>query len=389
MSSSVSGDHATLELPTGGVPLGFVREEDRVHLVAREPSARWPVAVLRAGRARLRVGGSVLEGGCSLRAPGPERERILELFRRKYGEADFARWYAHPYRVLTVDPEADGPAGGDPERYYGWLESEFDNIAAEYDRHILENRMNRLLRSRSLALLGPTFRDAPRLLEIGCGSGLETLTLLEQGHEITAVDISPAMLGVVREKARRAGLSERLTTVHARAGAVPLGPSGVPEGVFDGGYSTYGAMNCEPDLAPIRDAFARALRPGARLVLGVYNRWCASELFGYGITLRWARAFGRRGWPIRVGASRFCVDVYAFTPGEIERQFAPQFSRRTVSAVPILLPPSDLTLYAEKFSRRFDRLDRWDAWLGRRAALAGFGDHFLMTLDRTPGGPRP
>ncbi|MCI4364313.1 MAG: hypothetical protein L3K13_08500, partial [Thermoplasmata archaeon] len=180
-----------LELLLSGtsVPLGYFREGDSVFLIARERSARWPTEVLRVQAARLRWGSGSAEGVAELVTAEKERLRILELFRGKYGEEGFRRWYDHPARILRVRLSAS-PPGSTPERYYAWLESEFDNIAEDYDHHITGNRMNFLLRNRSLARLKPLFAGRDPLLEIGCGSGMETLPLLQLGHELTAVDIS-------------------------------------------------------------------------------------------------------------------------------------------------------------------------------------------------------
>jgi SAM-dependent methyltransferase len=378
-------DERALRLQLGGerIPLGYVREGARLFLIARERSAAWPVSVLRRGVAELELPDGTARGAVSLIPPGPDRVRVLGKFEAKYGRQQYLRWYDHPARVLAVSLGRADPEGIPSDRYYRWLETEFDSVAADYDHHILDNRMNRLLRDRSMAVLLPTFAGARHLLEVGCGSGIETIQMLRAGHEITAVDISAEMLREVREKARREGLSERLVTVRANASALGGADGGLGKDRFDGAYSTYGAINCEPRLLPLRRFFAKALSPGARLVLGVYNRWCLFELVAYTLTGQWQRAIGRRGAPIPVGGSRFCVDVYAYSPGEVRRGFAPEFESRAVSAVPLFLPPSDLTGYAEKFARHFETLDEWDLRLGRVPALAGLGDHFLMTLHRT------
>ncbi|MDE1821419.1 MAG: class I SAM-dependent methyltransferase [Euryarchaeota archaeon] len=374
----------TLELvrPQGPVPLGFARRGTSVFLVARERSARWPVELLRAGRATLRLASENLEGQVQLVVGRSEQEDVLELFRDKYGSERYRRWYEHPARVLEV--QLGPPAAPVPEehRYYGWLQSEFDNVAEDYDRHITGNRMNRLLRDRSLGRMRTLFRGARCLLEIGCGSGMETLPLLQEGHEITAIDISEQMLEVVRRKARTAGVAERLRTVRAPARDLPTLVPSLGEGSFDGAYSTYGALNCEPDLRPLPSAFHRLLRPESRLFAGVYNRWCLFEILGYGITGQWSRALGRRHRPVPVGTSRFCVDVYALTPADLRRDFAPYFEMEALEGVPILLPPSDLTSYAERFTSHFGLLDAWDRRMGAHWPLDHLGDHFLMTLRR-------
>ncbi|MCI4358604.1 MAG: methyltransferase domain-containing protein [Thermoplasmata archaeon] len=373
--------------PQGPVPLGFAREGNLLYLVARERSARWPVTVLREGRAQVELPEGAAVGAPELIVDPNERSRVLALFRTKYGPDQYARWYDHPARILRVrfDPTGAMRAGPTPgrERYYDWLSAEFDNVADEYDGHILGNRMNRWLRDRSLAWLVPRFRGRTRVLEIGCGSGMETLPLLRAGHRMTCVDISERMLAVVRAKAVREGLGDQLETRLLRAGDLAdllheVGPS-----AFDAAYSTYGALNCEPDLASLPQTLHELLVPGGPFVAGVYNRWCLFELAGYTFTMQGDRALGRRRNPILVGASRFCVDVYAYSPTDFRRLFRPRFTMERLEGVPVLLPPSDLTGYAERFARHFDQLGAADAWLGRRWPWYAFGDHFLMTLVRS------
>lgn len=385
-------EHLFLVRPASPVPLGFVNEGSVVYLIARERSARWPVEILREGVAELRVDGPSVQGRASLVTDTAHRDRVLQLFRSKYGDEQFRRWYDTPSRVLRVDLDrATGGALG-PEHYYGWLSAEFDNVAYDYDRHITGNRINRLLRDRSLAELRRVFGRTGVLLEIGCGSGMETLPLIEDGHELLCVDISEKMLEVVRAKAVRAGVSERLRTVHLRASALSELAHSIGPGSFDGAYSTYGALNCEEELGGLPLVLHELIRPGGRFVAGVYNRWCLFELLGYSLTGQIARATGRTAVPVPVGSSRFCVDVYAHSVADFERLFAPTFASERVAAVPFLLPPSDLVGYAEIFSRHFDVLDRWDRALAGRWPFRALGDHFLMTMcrrDGAVGGARP
>jgi SAM-dependent methyltransferase len=364
------------------VPLGFVLEGNRLFLVARDRSARWPTAILRDGCAELRLPSGVVRGPVRLVIDAGERTSVLERFRAKYGEAQFQRWYEHPARILEVRVDQPVPILARGERYQRWLTDEFDNVADEYDRHIRGNRMNMLLRDRSLARLRSVFAGAPNLIEIGCGSGMETLPLLEEGHEMTCVDISQRMLEVVGKKARAAGVAERLRRVRARASELPGLLPQLGAGSFDGAYSTYGALNCEERVDRLPAALHELLRERGAFVAGVYNRWCLFELVGYGLTGRWGRAVGRRDRPIRVGTSRFCVDVYAYSPAEFAGLFRPWFDATDLEGVPVVLPPSDLVAYAEKLSRNFDRLAAVDRALGRRWPLRSLGDHFLWTFRR-------
>ena len=382
-----------LLVPSGPVPLGFVREGTRIYLVASDLSFRWPIELLRTGAARLRIGPRTLVGAAVLVVAPEERDRAAALFRAKFPPDDYDRWYARPARVLRIDLADAGPPPllSAEARYRRWVAAEFDNAAEGYDRQIRTNRISSLLRARSLALLRPALADAHRLLEIGCGSGIETVPMLHAGHEILCVDLSTAMLETVRRRARQEGVAERLTTRSLAAGDLArlLGEEGSAS--FDGAYSTYGALNCEPDLTPVAGALTDLLPPGGRFVAGVYNRWCAIELLGYGLTGQWRRAWARHARPVRAGSSRYGVDIYAYSPGDLFRAFAPAFRARALRAAPAILPPFDLAAYAEKFARRFDTLARWDARLAAVPPFSALGDHFLAVLERRgclpPSGP--
>ena len=384
---AASAHSLTLATRGGGVPLGFVRSGNRIYLVARQRAAQWPLEVLRSGIAQLRLPEGTLSGHARLVTDPQERTEVLGRFRAKYGPEGFERWYASPARVLQVELGTSAPReAGDPVHYYDWLEAEFNSIAGEYDRHILGNRINRLLRDRSLAWLRPHFASSRFLLDIGCGSGMETLPLLRSGHEILAVDISEQMLEVVRAKARAEGLQERLHTQRLAARDLGALVAGWGEGSVDGAYSTYGALNCEPDLAPVASALARLLPGGASFVAGVYNRWCLFEMLGYGLSGRPGRARARWTNPVLVGTSRFCVDVYAYSVPSFRRIFDAAFVAIRTEGVAVVLPPSDLAIYAEKLSHHFGRLANLDRAIGGRWPGNLFGDHFLLTLERRADG---
>ncbi len=106
-----------------------------------------------------------------------------------------------------------------------------------------------------------------RVLDIGCGTGRQTLLLARLGCEVLALDISFSMLLAARENAARAGLADRVAFVQALADALPIRPS-----AFDRAYSIFGAYNHAPRyLRGFRQVW-RALRPGGRFLLTVLNK---------------------------------------------------------------------------------------------------------------------
>ena len=84
--------------------------------------------------------------------------------------------------------------------------SAFDPVAADYDRREAVNPVMQMMRSRSLAALAANFPPGSRLLDVGCGTGIEAIWLTERGRSIVAVDSSPQMLEVLSHQAGAAGL---------------------------------------------------------------------------------------------------------------------------------------------------------------------------------------
>ena len=379
---AAAGEKDVVGLLSSGtwVTLSYVEQDKCIFLMSDGHHSRWPAEALRNGEVLLTHEGERVSGSAELVSDQEERNLVMNLFHTKYGEEKFRRWFPEPGRVVKFTPHVVRGLGR--EAYYTWLESEFDSVAHDYDRHITENSINMLLRERSLARMKDVFKHSKRLLEIGCGSGMETLPLLTGGHEIVVVDISAAMLDVVRSKAAAVGVSDRLIARKLKARDVKSLISEFGAGQFDGCYSTYGALNCEQSLYGIPEALHSLLRDNGKLVVGIYNRFCLSEVVGYGLSLRFERVLNRVKPILREGDSRFCIDVFPYSVHDITRIFQEFFSVDSVIGVPVILPPSDLDVYARKFSGNREKLNALDLWFGKRWPFNMLGDHFLMTLSR-------
>lgn len=102
---------------------------------------------------------------------------------------------------------------------------------------------------------------APRILEIGCGSGVTSVELAQiSGGHVTATDIHQPYLDEVNRKARALGIGEQVTTVRADMADLPFDPES-----FDLIWSEGAAyiMGLEKALAH----WKRFLTPGGYLVV--------------------------------------------------------------------------------------------------------------------------
>ncbi len=375
-------DHLMLETANGETPLAYVRQEDIIYLVSSGYEARWPSHILRQGKASVKVKGSRFETDAQLVTDQNERNKVFQEFIHKYGQSKVSEWYSGYSRIIKLNPAGDITGHDGISNYYTWLESEFDSIAYEYDRHIFGNKINAMLRDRSLSTMTRSFAKSGKLLEIGSGTGTETIELLKAGHEIVSLDISTKMLDVLENKARSSGVEIRLQTRKLRASELGKVLDEFGDHYFDGIYSTYGALNCEPDINFLPELAHRALKPGGKMVVAVYNKLCAFEITGYLLRFKIKNAFSRLYDMIPEGKSRFCVDTYAYTLPHFLSLFDGYFTVESVEGLPVLIPPSNFVKYMNKFDRKFDMLKNIDRKIGKIWPLTMLGDHFLVSFVR-------
>jgi SAM-dependent methyltransferase len=101
----------------------------------------------------------------------------------------------------------------------------WDDDAASYDNSASHHPRRLHERAAWSATLRRLLPDPPaQVLDVGAGTGFLSLLLAAQGYEVTAVDLSPGMLGMLRSKADRQGLQVR--TVQGDAASPPDGPFG-------------------------------------------------------------------------------------------------------------------------------------------------------------------
>ena len=300
---------------------------------------------------------------------------LLAVFTRKYGRQIVSERYRgqHIYIELQVTKVETGKLD---QIIYDDLEAAFDGVAKHYDQHILGNPINTWLRYVSVGMLKQLFKPGSVVLEVGCGTGTETLSLARHGITVLASDISGRMLEVLEEKARREGLPDRIITLHCRAAELKDKVNALGFDKIDGAYSTYGAINTEPKLDDLFRGLHSLLKEEGILVLGVWNKYSIYELLGYLLRGRPGLAFARLRNPVPIGRSRFCVASNAYSVASLDEHVGPFFKLKSIFGVVILLPPSNLIRYLPR-GRWLAFYRRLDLQLGRVFPFNRMGDHFL------------
>ena len=255
----------------------------------------------------------------------------------------------------------------------------FDVLAEKYDQLFTFSRIGRAQRAATWKAMAETFRAGERVLEIGCGTGVDACFLADRGVEVLACDSSAAMIrnARLRVEARQCKVSFRV---------LPAEDFDVlrSEPMFDGAVSNFGVLNCVEQLPPVARSIGRLIKPGGKLIVCLLGPSCVWEIAWYLLKLHPRKAFRRleRGGVTAVLSRNSSVHVNYYTVRQLADLFAPEFRLRSWRGIGLLVPPS----YAESIAERFPGLLSFFEWADSlMAGLPGFrdlSDHILLHFER-------
>jgi SAM-dependent methyltransferase len=256
----------------------------------------------------------------------------------------------------------------------------FDSVAADYDGPSGNNALIQRLRAQTMAAVTQRLPAGSRLLDLGCGTGLDAAYLAQRGYQVTATDWSPEMVRRTQQRAALAGLEQRLEARHLGIQEI----SQLPAGAFDAAYSDLGPLNCVPDLDAAARSLAQVIRPGGYLVASVIGRTCPWELALFALKGNLARARLRFApGPVPVPLNGHTVWTRYLSPREFGVTFQQAgFKRVDQRGLSLFVPPPYMDAFAARHTRLIAALARTEQGLGGWPMLRGWGDHFLIVMER-------
>jgi ubiquinone/menaquinone biosynthesis C-methylase UbiE len=210
------------------------------------------------------------------------------------------------------------------------------------------------------------------ILDINCGTGEDALFLGAAGHQVTALDSSPGMIDIARQKcAHMKNVTilladmRHLETLNSQSVDVVL--------------SDFGGLNClnGEELNTLFREVHRLLRPGGHFIAVVMPVFALWEFFHFALRGRFRMAFRRVTGHARVMTGGIDLDVWYYSPRALKGMAGHQFTPVRFAPVGVFMSPG----FEEKAHgiRRevFRLLLRFDQMLWKRSLAAGWGDHFL------------
>lgn len=256
----------------------------------------------------------------------------------------------------------------------------FDAVAERYDEGFTFSKIGQAQRSAVWRELARTFHAGDRVLEIGCGTGVDACFLADRGVRVVACDSSSAMIEVAARRVRETGADNVDLRVLAAENLAEI----EQEGPFDGVFSNFGALNCVEDLNAVGQDLGRLLKPGGTALLCFLGPSCIWEVVWYLLKAKPRKAFRRwrsAGTTAELAPeSRIQVRYYGVR--SMARIFAPSLRLRSWRGIGLLVPPSYVELFAKRLPALLQLAEWADSLLTRCPVIRAGSDHILVKLER-------
>ncbi|EHQ90526.1 class I SAM-dependent methyltransferase [Desulfosporosinus youngiae] len=198
--------------------------------------------------------------------------------------------------------------------YDSWYGTELGSVSDQVERHLAQSMFK---------------APGPRVLEIGCGTGQYTGWLVQEGYEVTAVDISAEMMALAQTKL--AALAENTANakpVHWRHADIT---EILDQLVFYDGIFSMTAFEFIPEPEKVLQKLFSHLKPGGCMVIGlIAGRSAWSEYYAEAARSNPASVFARAALYSKEEISSWQIGV----PAEIgECLFFPPKVQTTAEAL--------------------------------------------------------
>jgi len=267
------------------------------------------------------------------------------------------------------------------------LSAPFDAAADIYDATFTDTHLGRRLRAAAWTWIDRAFGPGDRVLELGCGTGVDAVHLAQRGVAVVATDVSERMLDAARRRVTVRDANDLVSV--QRLDAAGIGRTGWSDGLdgpFDGVLSDFGGLNCVPDRVRLLRGLTDVVRPAGCVVLVAMGPLCPWEIVWHALhgepdaaVRRW-RAGARAG--VGDGAS---IRVWYPAPGRVAREAAPWFTVERLGGIGVALPPSGLSPAMERRGWVMRTAAPFERALGETRLGAALADHWVLVLRRRDG----
>ncbi len=257
-------------------------------------------------------------------------------------------------------------------------------MASDYDLEFTNSLLGRIYRNIVWERMDILFTGKRNILELGCGTGEDTLYMVRHGHRVTAIDASEVMIKQARIKIERAGFQDQVEFRVMDIEKMNLSDFSLELNgskkilIFDGIIANFGVLNCVDDITAVAVDLHKCLAAGSPALFSIMGPAVPWEWLWYLLKGQPTKGFRRlrkkgvywRGITVRYPGIR-----------KTRRSLAPYFRTVRTSALGCFLPPSYAENWAKKHPAMINVLHRLEQRCASFQLAAQLADHYIMEME--------
>jgi ubiquinone/menaquinone biosynthesis C-methylase UbiE len=246
-----------------------------------------------------------------------------------------------------------------------------------FDQLNIENKLTHHLRDIYRTEVDTQIKPGSNILELNCGTGIDSIYFAGKGHKILATDNAEGMLAQLQHKIEEQHLEEKITT--QRCSFLALYELGDKR--FDYIISNFGGLNCTDDLNKVLLQFNDHLNEHGKVTLVIMPKISPWELV-MALKGNFKTAFRRfkKNTPAHVEGVHF--SVYYYNPSYVIKTLKKDFKVLTVKGIYFAVPPEFYQNFVERYPKMYRFLKAVERRLGNWFPFTYCCDHYMITLQK-------
>ena len=247
----------------------------------------------------------------------------------------------------------------------------FDDI---YDNNVITLWMRNKARAQAMKYLQP----GAQILELNCGTGIDSVFFAQQGYNVLATDNAEGMLHQLSGKISRSQLHEKISVHKCSFNNLQL-----PEQrQFDHVFSNFSGLNCAADLPGVLVNVGKVIKPGGYFTYVIMPRVCPWELamLFKGRVKGAFRRFNKSGANAHIEGVYF--KCYYYNPSVVIKSMGPSFTLCALKGLASFVPPPSMEYFPAKYPRLFNGLKRIENAVCDHFPFNRWCDQYVITMQK-------
>lgn len=259
------------------------------------------------------------------------------------------------------------------------MKANFDQAAINYDATFTNSVIGKLQRQLVYQQLSEFLKEnQPKtILEINCGTGEDAIWLAKQNFDVTATDISSAMIDVAKSKSNL----ENLNFKQANSATIAVA---FQNQKFDFLFSNFGGLNCLSDveLVSFFKNASEILHENKSMVLVIMPKNTLWEQLYFISKLNFKNVFRRKKEMAIANVDGEKVATYYYNPKDIVNLANGIFEIKQYKPIGFFVPPSYLETFFKNKPKLTSLLNRLEQKIRNQSWLSKFADHYVIILQK-------